>query len=51
MLSYYLKSRKNSGSKNLKVVKKKEEQGFHQVMQCVEAKNQDLLETKKQEGC
>ena len=47
MLSYYLKCRKNTESKNPKVVKtKKEKQSFHQIARCVIVKNQDSSNSK-----
>ena len=47
MLSYCLKCRKNTESKNPKVVKtNKEEQSFHQNARCVTLKNQDLSISK-----
>ena len=48
MLSYCLKFTKNTGSKNPRVAKtKNENQCFYQNLQCVIVKNLDLLRNKK----
>ena len=49
MLLHCLKCRKDTKSKNPKVVKKKkmEEHCFYKIMDCVIVNNQDLSKTKK----
>ena len=51
ILSYCLKYRKNTESKNPNIAKTKKGRCFHQNVQCVAVKFQNLSKNKKQKGC